>query len=216
MRPQEKVQLASVRPVSPAAYEAYLKGRYHWNKRTPEGIKTAIEYFQESIEKDPNYALAYAGLADCYVVAVNPSPPKEEMPKAKAAATKALQLDDTLAEAHTSLAAVLARYDWDWPGAEKEFKRAIELNPRYAVAHEWYAAWYLVPMGRLQEAIAEEKRAQELDPVSLIINFELGIVLHYAREYDQAIEQFRKTLELNPNFPQAQTYVAVAYGQKGM
>lgn len=138
------------------------------------------------------------------------------MPKAKAAATKALQLDDTLAEAHTSLAAVLARYDWDWPGAEKEFKRAIELNPRYAVAHEWYAAWYLVPMGRLQEAIAEEKRAQELDPVSLIINFELGIVLYYAREYDQAIEQFRKTLELNPNFPQAQTYVAVAYGQKGM
>ncbi len=214
--PQEKVQLASARPVSPAAYEAYLKGRYHWNKRTPEGIKTAIEYFQQSIEKDPNYALAYAGLADCYVVNVNPSPPREKMPKAKAAATKALQLDDTLAEAHTSLASVLTKYDWDWPGAEKEFKRAIELNPRYAEAHEWYGAWYLVPMGRLQEAIAEEKRAQELDPVSLIINFELGIVLYYAREYDQAIEQFRKTLELNPNFRHAQTYLAAAYGQKGM
>ena len=212
----EKLQLASARPVSPAAYEANLKGRYFWNKRTPEGVKTAIEYFQQSIEKDPNYALAYAGLADCYVVPVNPSPPREKMPKAKAAATKALQLDDTLAEAHTSLASVLSRYDWDWPGAEKEFKRALELNPRYAEAHEWYAAWYLVPMGRLQEAIAEEKRAQELDPVSLIINFELGIVLYYAREYDQAIEQFRKTLELNPNFRQAQTSLAAAYGQKGM
>jgi serine/threonine-protein kinase len=212
----EESRLASARPVSPAAYEAYLKGRYHWNKRTPEGIKTAIEYFQQSVEKDPNYALAYAGLADCYVVTVNPSPPKEKMPKAKAAATKALQLDDTLAEAHTSLAAVLSRYDWDWPSAQKEFKRALELNPRYAEAHEWYAAWYLVPMGRLQEAIAEEERARELDPVSLIINFELGIVLYYAREYDQAIEQFRKTLELNPNFRQAQTNLAAAYGQKGM
>jgi TolB-like protein/Flp pilus assembly protein TadD/predicted Ser/Thr protein kinase len=216
LTPVEESRLASARPVSPAAYEAYLKGRYHWNQRTPEGVKTAIEYFQQSIEKDPNYALAYAGLADCYVVAVNPSPPKEKMPKAKAAATKALQLDDTLAEAHTSLAAVLSKYDWDWPGAEKEFKRAMELNPRYAEAHEWYAAWYLVPMGRLQEAIAEEKRAQELDPVSVIINFELGIVLYYAREYDQAIEQFRKTLELNPNFRHAQTFLAVAYGQKGM
>ncbi len=216
LTPAEESRLASARPVSPAAYEAYLKGRYHWNKRTPEGIKTAIEYFQQSIEKDPNYALAYAGLADCYVVAANPSPPKEKMPKAKAAAAKALQLDGTLAEAHTSLAAVLSKYDWDWPGAEKEFKHAIELNPRYEAAHEWYAAWYLVPMGRLQEAIAEEKRAQELDPVSVIISFELGIVLYFAREYNQAIEQFRKTLELNPNFRQAQTYLAAAYGQKGM
>jgi len=125
------------------------------------------------------------------------------MPKSKAAAMRALELDETLAEVHTSLARVLASYDWDWKSAEKEFKRAIELNPRYAVAHEWYGGW-LQAMGRYNEAVAERKKAQELDPLSLVINFELALAFYYARDYDQAIEQFQKTFELEPNFPPAQ------------
>jgi len=137
------------------------------------------------------------------------------MPKAKAAEMKALELDDTLAEAHTSLARVLTVYDWDWTSAEKEFKRAIDLNPRYATAHQWYGT-HFEAMGRLNEAIAEEKRAQELDPLSLIINFELGLAFYYAREYDQAIEQFQKTLELDPNFPPVYSFLPAAYEQKGM
>ena len=137
------------------------------------------------------------------------------MPKAKAAAMRALELDETLAEAHTSLARVLAAYDWDWPGAEKEFKRAIELNPRYATAHQWYGG-YFQAMGRSNEAIAERKRAQELDPLSLIINFELGLAFYYARDYDQAIEQFQKTLELDQNFRSAHQFLPAAYEQNGM
>jgi len=197
------------------AYQLYLKGRFYWNKRTGEAIKKSIEYFNQAIEKDPSFALAYAGLADSYIVPANPLPPREKMPKAKAAAMKALDLDDTLAEAHTSLARVLAAYDWDWPGAEKEYKRAIELNPRYAIAHEWYGG-YLEVTGHHNEAIAERKRAQELDPLSLIINFELGLAFYYARDYDQAIEQFQKTLELDPNFPPVQQFLPAAYEQKGM
>ena len=197
------------------AYQLYLKGRFYWNKRTGEAIKKSIEYFNQAIEKDPSFALAYAGLADSYIVPANPLPPREKMPKAKAAAMKALELDDTLAEAHTSLARVLAAYDWDWPGAEKEYKRAIELNPRYAIAHEWYGG-YLEVTGHHNEAIAERKRAQELDPLSLIINFELGLAFYYAREYEQAIEQFQKTLELDPNFPPVQQFLPAAYEQKGM
>jgi tetratricopeptide (TPR) repeat protein len=137
------------------------------------------------------------------------------MPKAKAAAIRALELDDTLAEAHTSLGRVLAAYDWDWPSAEKEYKRAIELNPRYAIAHQWYGGWFQV-MGRGNEAIAERKRAQELDPLSPIVTFELGLAFYYARDYDQAIEQFHKTLELDQNFPPAQQFLPAAYEQKGM
>ncbi len=197
------------------AYQLYLKGRFYWNKRTGEAIKKSIEYFNQAIEKDPSFALAYAGLADSYVVPANPLPPREKMPKAKAAAMKALELDNTLAEAHTSLARVLTVYDWDWTSAEKEFKRAIELNPRYATAHQWYGT-HSEAMGRHNEAIAEEKRAQELDPLSLIINFELGLAFYYAREYDQAIEQFQKTLELDPNFPPVYSFLPAAYEQKGM
>ncbi len=197
------------------AYQLYLKGRFYWNKRTPEALKTSIEYFHQAIEKDPGFALAYAGLADSYVVPANRLPPVEAMPKAKAAAMRALELDETLAEAHASLARVLASYDWDWTGAEKEFKRAIELNPRYATAHQWYGG-YLEAMGRHNEAIAERKRAQELDPLSLIINFELGLAYYYARDYDQAIEQFQKTLDLDQNFPPANSFLPAAYEQKGM
>ncbi len=197
------------------AYQLYLKGRFYWDKRTAEALKKSIEYFNQAIEKDPSFALAYAGLADCYVVPAIRLPPREAMPKAKAAAMRALELDETLAEAHASLGRVLAAYDWDWTNAEKEYKRAIELNPRYAVAHQWYGG-YLALMGRSNEAIAERKRALELEPLSLTINFELGLAFYYARDYDQAIEQFQKTLELDQNFPPPRAFLPAAYEQKGM
>jgi len=197
------------------AYQLYLKGRFHWNKRTAEALKKSIEYFNQAIDKDPRFALAYAGLADSYVVPGNRLPPREAMPKAKAAALRALELDDTLAEAHASLGRVFAAYDWDWRNAEKEYKRAIELNPRYATAHQWYGG-YLSVMGRSNEAIAERKRAVELEPLSLVINFELGLAFYYDRDYDRAIEQFQKTLELDQNFAVAHNFLAAAYEQKGM
>ncbi len=199
----------------PEAYQLYLKGRLYWNKRTGEAIKKSIEYFDQAIEKDPGYALAYVGLADCYVVPANPQPPSEKMPKARAAAMRALELDETLAEAHTALARVLAVYDWDWAGAEKEFKRAIELNPRYAGAHQWYGG-YLEMMGRPAESLKERKQALELDPLSLTINFELALAFYYARDYDQAIQQFQKTLELDANFPLVHAHLPAAFEQKGM
>ena len=197
------------------AYQLYLKGRFYWNRRTRDTLQKSIDYFNQAIEKDPGFALAYAGLADCYVVPVNRLPPREAMPRGKAAATRALELDETLAEAHTTLARVLANYDWDWRGAEKEYKRAIELNPRYAIAHQWYGGWLQV-MGHPNEAIAERKLAQELDPLSPIVNFELGLALYMARDYDKAIEQFQRTLELDPNFPPANQILPAAYEQKGM
>jgi serine/threonine-protein kinase len=211
----EEKGLAKHYTESNEAYQLYLKGRFYWSKRTGEALKKSIEYFNQAIEKDPTFALAYAGLADCYVVPANRLPPREAMPKAKAAAIRALELDETLAEAHTSLARVLAAYDWDWPGAEKEYKRAIELNPRYSIAHEWYGGWFEA-MGRNKESLAERKRALELDPLSLIINFELGLAFYYSRDYDQAIEQFQKTLELEQNFPPVQQFVLAAYEQKLM
>jgi serine/threonine-protein kinase len=215
LTPQEQTRLASTRPVNPDAHEAYLKGRYYWNLRTEEGLKKSIEYFQQAIEKDPGCALAYAGLADSYVVVStwNVMAPKEAYPRAKAAAFKALEMDETLAEAHASLGAAREEYDWDWVGAEKEFRRAIELNPGYATAHQWYAE-YLSHMGRNNEAIAEAKRAQELDPLSLIINAIRGRVCFYARRYDEAIAQCRRTLELNPGFYPAHLYLGWAYEQE--
>ncbi len=197
------------------AYQLYLKGRFYWNKRTLEALKKSIDYYNQAIEKDPGFALAYAGVADSYVVPANRLAPQDAMPKAKAAAMRALELDETLAEAHASLGRVLAAYEWDWTGAEKEYKRAIELNPRYAVAHEWYGG-YFEAMGRHSEAIAERKRAQELDPLSLIINFELGLAYYYARDYDKAIVQLQKTLDLDQNFPPAHNFLPAAYEQKGM
>jgi len=197
------------------AYQLYLKGRFYWNKRTAEALMKSIDYFNQAIQQDPGFALAYAGLADSYVVPANRLAPREAMPKAKAAAMKALALDETLAEAHASLARALVLHDWDWSNAEKEYKRAIELNPRYAVAHQWYGG-YLDAVGRSTEAIAERKRAQELDPLSLTINFELGLAFYFARDYDQAIAQFQKTIELDQTFPPAHALLPAAYGQKGM
>jgi serine/threonine-protein kinase len=196
---EERKRVTKQYTANAEAYQLYLKGRYHWNKRTLEDLKKAIEYFNQAVEKDPNYALAYAGIADCYGVPQIGLSPPEAMPRAKAAAMKALSIDDTLAEAHTSLANVLVRYDWDWSGAEREFKRAIELNPNYPTAHYWYAL-YLAGMDRQEEALREAQRAHELDPLSLVTNWHVGVILSYVRPYDRAIEQLRKTLELDPNF----------------
>ncbi len=172
------------------AYQLYLKGRYHWNKRTGADIRKSVEYFQQAIDKDPTYALAYAALAEAYILIPNytKDSPDEAIPKARAAAMKALEIDETLAEAHTALADVMYEYDWKFAEAEKEFKRAIELNPNYATTRHWYAE-YLLTVGRKEEAIAEIKRAQELDPLSLIINAVVGVVYIENRQYEQAIEQ---------------------------
>jgi eukaryotic-like serine/threonine-protein kinase len=211
-------QAIAVRPTAnPEAYELYLKGRFLWNKRTGEDMRKAIDYFNHAIAKDPNYALAYAGLADCYDLLHEYSDlsPKESYPKAKAAAIKALELDDTLGEAHTSLAYSLVNYDWDWRGAEKEYQRAIQLNPNYATAHQWYAEC-LSMLGRHTEAIAEIKKAHELDPLSLIINQGVGGKYLYARRYDEAMAQFHRTLELYPHFPPTHQRLGWCYAQKRM
>jgi serine/threonine-protein kinase len=198
------------------AYQLYLKGRYYWNKRTEDAFKKGIEYFQQAIEADPNYALAYAGLADSYALlgaaAYGALAPKEAMPRAKAAAMKALDLDDTLAHAHAPLAYASLLYDWDWSAAEREFRRAIELNPGYATARQWYSI-FLSVIGRHDEAFAEAERALNLDPLSLIINAGLGLRYYYARQYDRAMRQLRKTLEMDPNFAIAHEYLGRTYQQ---
>ena len=211
----EAIQLTRNYTDNSEAYQLYLKGRFFWNKRTPDAIRRAIEYFEQAIQKDPGFALAYTGLSDAYVVPASRIEPHVAMPKAKTAALQALAIDERLAEAHTSLARVLQVYDWNWTDAEKEFKRAIELNPRYAVAHQWYGG-YLERTGRVNEAIAERKLALELDPLSTITIFELGQNFLLAREYDQAITQFKRSLELDPDFPAAHQYLPLAYLQKGM
>lgn len=201
------------------AYLLYLKGRYAWNQRTEERLRKSIEYFREAIEKDPRYALAYVGLADAHALlgglGVGALPPKETMPKAKAAAMKALEIDDTLAEAHASLGLVKWSFDWDWLGAEQELKRAIELRPSYATAHQWYAL-DLIAMGRLDDALGEMKRAQRFDPLSQAINMGVGWVLYLRRQYDQAIEQYRKTLDMEPTSVYAHAALGVVYEQKAM
>lgn len=194
------------------AYELYLKGRYYWNKRTGEGFQKAIGQFEQAIAKDPNYALAYAGLADCYTLmpAWALMPPKEGHPKAKEAAQHALSIDETLAEAHTALAHTLHNYDWNWKGSEKEYSRAIQLNPNYATAHHWYSN-LLSDLGRGQEAITEKKHALTLDPLSLVINADLGNILYHQRKYDEAMAQLQKTLELDSNFPLAYQFLGYVY-----
>ncbi|MCA1850333.1 MAG: tetratricopeptide repeat protein, partial [Acidobacteria bacterium] len=214
---EERRRLARHHTESAEAYQLYLKGRYHWNRRTAEGITKSIDYFQQAIVMDPGYALSYAGLADAYaLLPLNVNvPAKEALPKAKAAAARALEIDETLAEAHASLGYVKYQLDWDWAGAEREFRRAIELNPNYVTAHHWYSN-FLSGMGRHAEAMAEMKKAQELEPLSLVINAGVAWAFLYERQYDQAIEQFRKTLELDPNFNRAHTGLGLIYEQKGM
>jgi len=211
--------LAKDTSFSPAAYEAYdlyLKGRYFWNKRTAQGLERAIEYFQQAIVKDPKSARAYAGLADCYALISGYDisvPAAEVSPKARAAALKAVELDDGLAEAHTSLALIEQNYDWSWRAAEKEYRLAIQLNPNYATAHHWYAE-FLGLQGRFDESFAEMARARQLDPLSLIMDADYGAILYFAREYDRAIEQFRAVLEMEPDFPRAHM-VIYAFVEKG-
>jgi len=196
------------------SYEDYLKGRYFWNKRSEQGYLKAIEYFQQAIAEDPGYAQAYSGLADTFaLLGSNPTTPitrQEAIARARAAALKALSLDDTLAEAHTSLAFVYWHYDWNWSAAEKEFQRALQLNPSYPTAHHWYA-FYLVSQGQMDKALEEIRRAQGIDPLSLIINTDVAQLLYFAQRYDQAIEQAKRVLEMDPEFALAREMLAWSY-----
>ena len=214
---EEKTRLAKSSATNPEAYQLYLKGRYHANQTTAAELKKSIDYFQQVIEKDPSYAPAYAAVADAYSALGGGwmyLPPSDSFPKAKAAAMKALELDDTLAEAHVALG-YAAFFDWDWPSAEQEFKRAIELNPNSALSHRRYAE-YLQTRLRFNESIAEAQRAQELDPLSPDIASELGNVHFIAGQYDESIAQFQKALDLNPNIPVLRAMLALAYAMKRM
>ena len=199
------------------AHQLYLKGRFFWNKRTGNDLKKSIDYFQQAIAADPNYALAYAGVADAYVFlpGYTAGSPQDCYPKAKAAAKKALELDDTLAEAHTTLAIALLLYDFDFAQAIREFQHAIELNPNYATAHQQYGNIGLIDLGRFDDAIAEGNRAAELDPLSLVINADVGANYYYARRYDEAIAQLRKTLEMDPGYYYAYITLGEALEMKG-
>jgi tetratricopeptide (TPR) repeat protein len=225
----EKKRLTKRLTHDPEAYRLYLKGRHHWNRWTEEGFYKAIEYFQQAIEKDPAYALAYTGVADSYVLLGwnGYLLPKDAFPKAKIAAMTALRLDPDLGEAHTPLAAVLWLHDWQWPEAETEFQRSLALNPCYPTANHWYAE-YVMTMGRPEEAIARIKKSQELDPLSLIISVAIAWSFYMARRYDDAIDQLRRTVELDPNYPvtywilclvlrkMSRYDLAIAEGEKGV
>jgi tetratricopeptide (TPR) repeat protein len=217
--PREQAALKSVKTIDPEAYEAYLKGRYFWNKRTADGLKKAVDYFNQAIAKDPNYASAYSGLADTYALLGDwqyaVMTPKEAMPRAKATAMKALELDDSLGEAHASLAFCLDGFDWNFEAADREFRRSIELSPSYATGHQWYS-WHLALLGRNSEAIAEMTKAENLDPLSLIINADLAELFLIAHFPDESTEQSRKTIEMDPNFAFGHNQLAQAYLQQRM
>jgi Tfp pilus assembly protein PilF len=217
LSPAEHSQLMKNYAVNADAYQLYLKGRFHWNKRTRDGVEKSIEYFNQAIEHDPNYALAHAGLADSWFTMgwYRWTPGANAYPKSKAAALKAIQLDPQSAEAHTALAVNKANYEWDWAGAENEFKLALQLNPKYATAYHRYSL-FLPILGRMDEAIAAAKKAQELDPLSLIINENVGDVLRLAKRDDEAERQLLKTIELDPNFSVAHHTLARVYDAKGM
>ena len=197
------------------AYQLYLRGRFYWNKRTAENIKKAIEQFREAANRDPHYAVAYVGLADCYVLLeeLAGSPASETLPQAKAFATRALQIDEALAEAHASLGLINSML-WQWSEAEREYKRAIELNPNYPTAHHWYSN-YLRDTGRFDEALAEIKRAQELDPLAIVINVNVGKIYYLKGDTSSAIEEIKKTIELDPNYPSAHTILGTMYLKQG-
>jgi serine/threonine protein kinase len=217
LSPSEKDRIEKKVTENLQAYELYLKGRYSWNKRLPDKLKKAIEYFNQAIERDPNYALAYAGLADAYTILGNFNlfQPDQTYPQAKAAALKALAIDNNLAEAHASLGFAMMNHDWDWVAAERELKRAISIDPNYPTARSWYA-FLLTVTGRFEEAVLVRKKALELDPLSPVINADVGLTLYFARRYDEAIQQYLKTLDIDPTFVIANIPLAGAYEQKGM
>ncbi|HWP83225.1 MAG TPA: protein kinase, partial [Bacteroidota bacterium] len=212
LTPGERAQTTRGRTVNPEAHDAYVRGRYHWNQRTPDGFQKAAEYFQRALDLDPTYALAYAGVADNYLQQVTWGilSPEDGYPRVKAAATRALEIDSSLAEPHVTLGYVLMDYDWDWEGAERAFRRALELNPNYPTGHHWYA-FYLSSVGRHEAAISEIQRARELDPLSVIINSNVGRILYYARRYDEAESAVRKALEMNANFAEAHANLGLIY-----
>jgi eukaryotic-like serine/threonine-protein kinase len=213
----DETRLAKPATDNSEAYQLYLQGRYHWNQRTPAGIKKSLELFQQATEKDPDFALAYAGLADAYNMGNNIGvfTPRESMPEAKAAATKALVLDPRLGEAHAVLGQVKSHYDFDFPGAQREFLKAIELNPNYANAHLYYAGGYLTPMRRHGEAIAEMKKALELDPLSSPLNNYMGMTYLLAEDYQKSVQQLQHTIDLDPTFPLAHFFLASALTEIG-
>src|SRR5437868_3997866 len=218
LTPQHQQRLAALQFSDPRAHEAYARGRYFWNKRTNDDLARSIQYFEQVLQYEPRYALAYSGLADAYFCssyAWGTLKPREGMPKAKAAAAKTVELDPELAEAHTSMALVKLFYDWDWPGAEAEFKRAIELNPNYPTAHHGYAVLLLIVYGRWEDAITEANRALELDPLSVPLNNIVALILTNSPLHDQAIERCKKLLELSPNYSAAHSYMSAAYEAKG-
>lgn len=218
LTPEDKQQLVAPAPVNSDAYEDYLKGRYYWAKRSEDALDKAIHYFQAATEKDPQYALAYAGLADCYGILgaaiVGTVPTSQVAPLAENAALKAVSLNPSLAETQTALATVEFNYSWNWPKAEAGFRRAIQLNPSYATAHQRYSL-YLMAMGRTEESLAEMNRARTLDPLSLSVNFSLGWRLYMARRYDQAIVQLKNAIDMDPSFVLAHIVLGEAYDQSG-
>jgi tetratricopeptide (TPR) repeat protein len=217
----ERQQLAQLETTNSAAYQSYLKGRHFWNKRTNPDFKKAIEFFEEAREQDPEYALAQVGLADSYILlggqfygADEEISPADAIGKARIAAQEALRLDPSLAEALATMG-FIKMYDWDWEGAERDFKQAIALNPSYVTAHQWYGL-YLYAMGRHDEAVEQTKRALELEPISPLQNRELGRAFLFSGKYPEAVEQFEKTLELDPNFSRTREYLVDAYWLSGM
>ena len=203
--------------VNPEAYQLYLKGKFHWNKRTGEALKQTVEFYNQAIEKDPNYALAYSGLAETYVLfsSYDVAPATDSMPQAKAAALRALEIDDSLAEAHTALGFYLSNYEWDRAGSEKEYRRAIELKPNYSTSHHWLGA-DLGNVKRFDDSLVAVRRAEELDPLSPIIGTNLADMLVFARRYDEAIAQYKRILVRYPNFEYAHLALSRAFGSKGM
>jgi tetratricopeptide (TPR) repeat protein len=216
---EEREQLTKRYTDDPEAYQLYLQGHYLWARGGRENVRKSFEYYERAIDKDPKFALAYAGMAESHlrstVVGPGSVPAREGVPKAKAAVTKALELDDTLAEAHNALAEIKYQFDYDWPGAEKEFKRAVELNPNAAFIRLGYG-FYLMSAGRFDEALAELERAQELDPSSLTINRVRGRLFYFMRQYDRAVEHFQKIVEVEPNARGVHFHLALTYEQKGM
>src|SRR6266852_63837 len=217
LTPQDQTRLATARPVNSEAYELYLKGRYYWNKMSGDDVTRAAEYFSKAIALDDSYAPVYVGLADCYLrqADLGNLPPSEAYGRAKTATLRALEIDNGLAEAHASLAVIRADHDWDWEGAETEFRRALELDPKHVNAHQWHAV-FLAKLGRFKEAFPEIEIAKELDPLSLPVATSAGSILRYARRYDEAIEELRRAIDLEPSFKFTHVELADVYGLKGM